>query len=213
MENNELHFYLTVTIGPFDEGILVKEQVNFGVAFGVSDHGSFDGVQWINNRVEDVWHDEAPFDEDTFATTAVTWGLDTEANKGNAEFANMWDTLNNEITCLTDTTICTLTYTFARTFDSVDPQDYALLDDELKIYEVPAYYQIFSYNSTSEVFGTTPLAGEYTEHSYIFMGGEALDNHPKIHALAVGFNDEDHDHDHDDDHDHDFAQIGASVST
>ena len=116
---------------------------------------------------------------------------------------------------MTDTTTtCTLTYSFARSFDTVDPQDYALLDDELKIYEVPAYYQIFDQNAEG-VVGTTPIAGEYTEHSYIFMGGEDLDNHPKIHALAAGFNDEDHDHDHDDDHghDHDFAQIGASVST
>ena len=57
-----------MNIGPFDEPDLVKEQVNFGVAFGVSDHGSFDGVQWINNNTEDVWHDEAPFDEEKFTT-------------------------------------------------------------------------------------------------------------------------------------------------
>ena len=43
-ESNDLYFILTVTIGPIDLADLAKEQINFGIAFGISDHGSFDGV-------------------------------------------------------------------------------------------------------------------------------------------------------------------------
>ena len=194
------------------------DKVEFGFLFGVSDHGNFDGLQVTVTAdsngepvaaKKDCWHDEAPFDEDTFDLDPVVWGQDTTSDDWTGSLT---------AACPDDTAAdsrCTLVYTFSRLFDTEDEQDYHLLTDELKIYEVPAYYQVYRSDvNAASGYSSQASIGEFTEHSYIFMGGEKLENHPKIHALAAGFNDEDHDHDHDDDHghDHDSAQAGA-VST
>ena len=99
------------------DGDFDNPRINFGFLFGESDHGSFDGFEVIDAQHYDVWHEEAPFDEDTFATTAVSWGHDTDANKGDATTSDNWAVVTYDYSCGADS-VCRYTWTAERYFDT-----------------------------------------------------------------------------------------------